>query len=300
MNNFRPYWYGQALKEEGEPQANPLTEDIKADVCIIGGGYTGLWTAIQLKDREPELDIVIIEQKLCGYGASGCNGGCVLTLSTKYLSLKKFYGKKEAQRLIEASEEAVHKIKDFTEHHNIDCDLRIDGALYIATNESQLGVMDPVLNALDEKKINSWDKMPLDEAKKFAATDEMHEAFYSPSAGSVQPAKLVRGLARVARDKGIKVFEDTPMKEIVESHPPKVITPNGSVTAKKVVVAINAWMASKYKKFERTMAVVSSDMGITEPIPELLDELKLKHGPQSVTHVFSSTIFTRQVTDVSC
>ncbi|WP_330927112.1 FAD-dependent oxidoreductase [Candidatus Sororendozoicomonas aggregata] len=278
MESFRPYWYDQALKEEGEPQANPLTEEISADVCIIGGGYTGLWTAILLKDQQPELNIVIIEQKLCGYGASGCNGGCVLTLATKYLSLKKFYGEAEARRLVLASEAAVGKIKDFTEQYDIDCDLRIDGALYIATNQSQLGAMDPVMAALDEKGINSWRNTPLDQAQVFAATDEIFEAFFSPKAGSAQPAKLVRGLARVAREKGIRIYEGTPMKNIVESHPPTVITEKGSITAKKVVVAINAWMAGKYKKFERTMAVVSSDMGITEPVPEILEELKLHHG----------------------
>lgn len=277
-SNFRPYWLDQALKQEGEPKANPLTENISADVCIIGGGYTGLWTALELKQRKPELDIVIIDKDLCGYGASGCNGGCVLTLATKYLSLKKFYGAAEAKRLVLASEQAVDHIKTFTEENNVDCDLRIDGALYIATNGSQVGVMAPVLEALDAEQINSWEKQDLDDAKKFAGSDEMQEAFFSSQAGSVQPALLVRGMARVAREKGIRIFEGTPMEKIEETTTPKVITPNGSVTAKKVVVAINAWMATKFKQFERTVAVVSSDMGITEPVPELLKKTGIEHG----------------------
>ena len=115
MNNkFRPFWFDQALKQEGEPQANPLTENISADVCIIGGGYTGLWTAFELKERQPDLDIVIIDKDLCGYGASGCNGGCVLTLATKFLSLSKFYGKEEAKRLVIESEKAVDHLENFT------------------------------------------------------------------------------------------------------------------------------------------------------------------------------------------
>lgn len=279
MNNkFRPFWFDQALKQEGEPQANPLTENISADVCIIGGGYTGLWTAFELKERQPDLDIVIIDKDLCGYGASGCNGGCVLTLATKFLSLSKFYGKEEAKRLVIESEKAVDHLENFTKKHNIECDLRIDGALYIATNESQLGVMDPVMEALDEEDINSWEQQSLEEAKAFAATDEMQEAFYSEKAGSVQPALLVRGMARVAREMGIRIYEGTPMEKIIEDDIPKVVTPEGSITAPKVVLAINAWMATKYKKFERTIAVVSSDMGVTEPVPELLKEMKLEHG----------------------
>lgn len=105
-----------------------LQADITADVCIVGGGYTGLWTALELKERAPGYDIFLIEQELCGYGASGCNGGCVLTLATKLLSLTKFYGKDEAKRLVLASEEAVPYVKRFTVENDIDCDLRIDGA----------------------------------------------------------------------------------------------------------------------------------------------------------------------------
>ena len=278
MTAFRPFWYDQALKAENEPTATPLTENISADICIIGGGYTGLWTALDLIERQPDLDIVIIEKNLCGYGASGCNGGCVLTLATKYTSLKKFYGDTEAKRLVKASEDAVTHIDTFTKTHGIDCDLRIDGALYIATNQSQVGVMDPVMKELDQAHINSWEKKELDEAKAFAATDDMSEAFFSGIAGSVQPALLVRGMARVAREKGIRIYEGTPMSKIIESSPPVVTTPNGSIKANKVVLAINAWMATQYKQFERNIAVVSSDMAITEPAPELLEEMKLDHG----------------------
>lgn len=277
-NTFRPFWFDQALKQEGEPQATPLDQHITADVCIIGGGYTGLWTAFELKEKQPNIDIVIIDKDLCGYGASGCNGGCVLTLATKFLSMSKFYGKKEAKRLVKASEDAVDHIKAFTEKHNIECDLRIDGSQYIATNGAQVGTMDPVMQALDQEGIKSWQRQDLDEAKQFARTDDMQEAFFSDKAGSVQPALLVRGMARVAREMGIRIFEGTPMEKIEETSTPKVITPNGSITANKVVVAINAWMATKFKQFERTIAVVSSDMGVTEPIPELLEEIGLNHG----------------------
>ncbi|MGB0991954.1 MAG: FAD-dependent oxidoreductase [Akkermansiaceae bacterium] len=278
MEPFRPFWYDEALKQEGEPEAVPLQEDISADVCIIGGGYTGLWTALDLKERKPELDIVIIEKNLCGYGASGCNGGCVLTLATKYSSLKKFYGRDEAKRLVLASEDAVGKLKQFTEEHGIECDLRIDGALYIATNDAQVGAMDPVMQELDTEGINSWEKQDIEEARDFAGTDDMREAFFSGQAGSVQPALLVRGMARVAREKGIRIYEGTPMSKLIESQPPEVKTPNGSIKAAKVVLAINAWMATEYKQFQNSIAVVSSDMAITEPVPEVIEKLKLNHG----------------------
>ena len=271
------FWINQAFEKE-KPNPTPLQKDIDVDVCIVGGGYTGLWTAINLKKEQPEKSIAIIEQKFCGYGASGSNGGCVLTLATKYTSLVKFYGKNEAKRLVKASEKSIQDIKIFCNKHNIECGLKIDGALYIATNYSQVGTMQKTLDALDEEEINSWKKWELEKCYEYAGTKSLSEGFYSPNAGSVQPALLVRGMARVAKEMGIAIYEDTPMEKLIETATPQVKTPKGTVTAKKVVLATGAWMASKFKKFERTMTVVSSDMTITEPCPELLDKIGLKHG----------------------
>ena len=123
--------------------------DIRTDVCIVGGGYTGLWTALQLKQKQPELDIVVIDKGLCGSGASGRNGGCLLSWSTKYLSLRRLYGEAEACRLVRASEQAIYQIRDFCLEHDIDAQLRLDGILYTATNSAQSGYMDPVIRGLE-------------------------------------------------------------------------------------------------------------------------------------------------------
>jgi glycine/D-amino acid oxidase-like deaminating enzyme len=278
MTTFRPYWFDEALKREGDPQPRPLMEDIRADICIVGGGYTGLWTALELKARREDSNVVVIEQDLCGYGASGCNGGCVLTLATKFLSLSRFYGRSEARRLVLASEAAVRYLSEFTQANGIDCDLRLDGALYIATNPAQIGTMRPVLTALQAEGISSWTERTVEQARQFAGTGRILEAFHSPFAGSVQPALLVRGMLRVARAKGVRVFEGTPMTRLEPTRPPQVRTPHGRIVADKVVLAINAWTASALPQFARSIVVVSSDMGITPPIPQLLDRIGLVHG----------------------
>ena len=113
MRIHQAFWFEDALAREKAAAPVPLSKDIKTDVCIVGGGYTGLWTAIQLKQKSPELDIVIIDKGRCGSGASGRNGGCMLTWSTKYLSLKRLFGEYEAVRLVKASEQAVFDIRDF-------------------------------------------------------------------------------------------------------------------------------------------------------------------------------------------
>ncbi|MCH2183075.1 MAG: FAD-dependent oxidoreductase [Mariniblastus sp.] len=275
---FRPYMFDQALQREGNPLPRPLDQHVDADVCIVGGGYTGLWTAIELKQRNPELQIVLIDKELCGYGASGSNGGCLLTLSTKLPTMCRFFGESEALRLVKASEQAVTDIQAFCQAHQIDADLRLDGALYMASNRSQVGTMNPVIGALQKHGINSWSRLDLDQARRFGGTQDMHEGFFSPVAGSVQPGLLVRGMARVARKLGIRIYEQTPMKKLEESCPARVITPLGSITARKVVLAMNAWMASQFPQFARSIAVVSSDILVTEPCGDRLDEIGLEHG----------------------
>ena len=112
---YVPFWFDEAMTAADEISASLLTHDITTDVCIIGGGFTGLWTAINLKLIKPELDVVIIEKDLCGQGASGRNGGAMLTWSTKFCSLIKQVGLERAMFLVKASEQAVHDIKAFTE-----------------------------------------------------------------------------------------------------------------------------------------------------------------------------------------
>ncbi len=77
------FWFKQAIEQEQPPSAKPLQGQLETDVLIVGGGYTGLWTAIMLKEQAPEKQITVIEKGLCGSGASGANGGCMLTWSTK-------------------------------------------------------------------------------------------------------------------------------------------------------------------------------------------------------------------------
>ncbi|HJP32502.1 MAG TPA: FAD-dependent oxidoreductase [Candidatus Latescibacteria bacterium] len=275
---YRAWWFDQALRHERAPDPAPLRGELEVDVCIVGGGYTGLWTAILIKQTDPDRKVVVVEQELCGHGASGANGGCMLTLATKYLSLIRFYGEGEAARLVQASEQAVAEIHDFAQTHGIECDLRLDGALYMATNQAQVGVMDSVLRALDKSGINSWEEMTPPQAAAIAGTQDLLEAHFSRAAGSVQPALLVRGLARVAREMGVVIHEGTPMRRLERGVVARVVTDQGSVRAKKVVLATNAWITGLVPEFGRTITVVSSDMGITQPCPELLDRIGLDHG----------------------
>ncbi len=112
---MRPFWLEQALQLDTSEPCPPLQGDVRTDVCIVGGGYTGLWTAIMLKQQNPELDVLLIEADICGAGASGRNGGCALSWSAKYFTLERLFGVEEAVRLVKESERSIHAIGEFCE-----------------------------------------------------------------------------------------------------------------------------------------------------------------------------------------
>lgn len=274
----RPFWIAQALGGEDAAPAPALDPDTRADLCIVGGGFTGLWTAILAKQARPGLDVVVLEADVCGGGASGRNGGCALTWSTKFFTLQRLYGEAEAIRLVRASEQALFEIEAFCARHAIDCEWRRHGTLFTATSAAQQGASDAVVAALAERGIRSWEPLPTAEVRRRAGSQAHLEGLYSPVAATVQPGKLVRGLRRVALELGVRLHEGTAMLGIDDGSPPVVRTPRGNVTADRVVVAINAWMARQFREFERSIAIVSSDIVITDPAPARLAASGLDGG----------------------
>ncbi len=274
----RPYWIAQALAGEDGAAAPPLEGDTRAGLCIVGGGFTGLWTAIRAKQLRPALDVVVLEADVCGAGASGRNGGCALTWSTKFFTLRKLFGEAEALRLVRASEQAILDIEAFCVENRIACEWRRDGTLFTATSAAQRGSSDAVMAALAAHGVHSWQRVPLDELQRRAGSALHLEGWFSPLAATVQPGKLVRGLRRVALALGVRLYEHSAMQGLEEGSPPAVRTRHGRVTADRVVIAINAWMASAFRGFERSIAIVSSDMVITEPAPQALAASGLDGG----------------------
>ena len=133
-----------------EDEAPTLHGTTRADVCIVGGGFCGLWTAIRLKERDPALDIVIVEKNRCGGGASGRNGGFVLIDS-----LRKFCASDEAVRLAQASAYTMQGMADFCAANEIDFGLRPDGWLWAATNKVQDDAWLALLDDLDHHQLHT-------------------------------------------------------------------------------------------------------------------------------------------------
>jgi putative aminophosphonate oxidoreductase len=276
MNQYRGFWYAQALDQDSHVTA-PLTNDISADICIIGGGYLGLWSAIRLKKEQPELDIVIIERDLCGAGASGRNGGVATNWWAKFLSVRKLCGHDEAMRICKAAESAIDEIGEFCQSNGIDAQYRKDGWIWSASSKKQLGSWDTLLEALDEYGVNPFTVLKAGEAQARTGSPKNIAGIFDPNAATVQPAMLARGLRRHALDLGVRIFEKSPMTELERGHPPVVRTEKGSVRSKKVVIAMNAWGAI-FPELRRNIALVSSDMVATAKAPQRLKEIGFTGG----------------------
>ncbi|HEY2936563.1 MAG TPA: FAD-dependent oxidoreductase [Gaiellaceae bacterium] len=255
----RSLWLDEALA--GEEDAPQLVGDVRADVCVCGGGYSGLWTAIRLKEHEPSLDVVLVEADVCGGGASGRNGGFVLSWWHKFASLQKVCGADEAVRLARACEAAVDEIGTFCSENAIDAHYRREGWLWTATSPVQIGAWAGTVAAIERAcDVRPFVELSGDELAERSGSPAHLAGVYEAVSATVQPALLARGLRRAALERGVRIFE----RSRVTAFEPRVRTEHGSVAAETVAVSTGAWIGRN----NRAVAVVASDVVATEPLDE--------------------------------
>lgn len=271
----RSYWMIDA--ETTIPTEPPLTEDIDVDVAIIGGGFVGLWTAIFAKQKKPETRVAVFERDMCGGGASGRNGGLVMSWWSELEALIALFGEAEAFKLAKISETAIQELADFCTTHYIDAHFQKGGWLWTATTEAHVGDWDKTLAAANRSGCSPYQRLTPEAVAQMSGSDRHLGGVIDPTNATVQPALLVAGIKRVALEMGIEIYEKTPVTELSYDVPAKLITPYADVTAKKVVLATNVWVAA-IPELEKYIMPVSSSLIVTEPMPEQLAAMGLKHG----------------------
>lgn len=260
----------------------PLDEDISADVAIVGGGFVGLWTAIQLRQLDPSCSVVVIEQNRCGDGASGLNGGFVMSWWPKITSLRKICGDADAAWLADETSAAVRDLGSFLAAHGIDAEVDLGGWLWTATTPAHIGAWTSVLKtaaALGRDDVFQ-DLTPAEVVRRTGSPVHL-AGIYEPLNGVVHPAKLARGLAAIATSLGVRLYENTRMQKLERGRPARVVTPHGTVTADTVVLTTNAWAASVPELASRFICVTSAIVA-TPPIPDRLAALGWT-GHESIT-----------------
>jgi putative aminophosphonate oxidoreductase len=265
----RSLWLQEALAAEEGVASERLTAAVNADVCIVGGGYTGLWTALRITELEPGASVVLLEADICGGGPSGRNGGFALSWWPKVETLVKRVGEEEAFRLVRHSAAAVDELGAFCEQEGIDAHFRRGGWLWTATSPAQLGSWEGAVEAAARAGERPFEILTAEEVQRRTGSPVHLGAAYEACAATVQPALLARGLRRVALARGVRIFEGTPMVDLDRTG--LVRTPSGVVRADAVVLATGAWLAG-IPELTRAVVAVSSDMVATAPMPERLEE----------------------------
>jgi glycine/D-amino acid oxidase-like deaminating enzyme len=256
------------LREAGpiEPLA-ALEGSRHAEICIVGGGFTGMWTALRIKQLEPDRDVVLIEADVCGSGASGRNGGFVLTFWHHFISLERACGSAEAVRLALASADVIGEIGAFCEQHGIDAQFRPEGWMWAATNPSQVGAWDSTIAAIERHGPRPFERLPPDEVVSRTGSPAHLAGVFEQVSATVQPALLARGLLRVIREMGVTVYEQSPMVALERSTPLAVRTRGGTITADRVVITMGAW-SGQMRELRNAFVVVASDVALSKRIPE--------------------------------
>lgn len=283
-SRVRSLWIDEALQADPTP-ATPLDKDTRCDVCIVGGGFTGLWTALRLREEAPSLSVMILEADFCGAGASGRNSGGVGSWWGKLPTLIRLVGREDAVRVLHASIAAVQDIEDFVIQSGIDCELRRGPAVWSATAPAQLGAWEGAFKAAAQVGLDPpWRRLDGAQLRDLVGTaGPWLGGVVDDRALRVQPALLARGLRREALRRGVLIYERTPVSQIRGNRRGLQVRTqaNHVVACDRVVMAANAWMAH-LPQLRPHIAVLSSEIVVTPPIPEILADRGMSGRPGGI------------------
>jgi glycine/D-amino acid oxidase-like deaminating enzyme len=302
LGNVRPgahrsWWLREALAADPGQPCPPLAGSAHADIAIVGGGYTGLWSALRILDVAPLARIVVLERDICGGGPSGRNGGFVTGCWDEIETLIERSGPERALAGARAVAAAVDEIGAWCEAHGLEAWFRRSGYVQASGSPAQDDAWRPAVEACRRLGVDSeLIELSADEVALRVRSPVLRAGAFMPAAATVQPARLARGLRRVALQRGVRIFEDTRVTAIDGSSPGLIGTwllgerrrvggvgrpirvetssaaGTGEVIAERVIVAVNAWAAA-WPWFGPRLVTWSSYIVITEPIPDRLAEI---------------------------
>ena len=262
VNGDVSFWWAQ-LGGVPRPRA-PLPGSLEADVCIVGAGYTGLWTAYYLKRAQPDLRIAVLEQRFAGFGASGRNGGWLTNSVTGGRGqYAKTHGRDAAIAQQRALNDTVDEVIAVAAREGIDADIVKGGELNIARTPAQLARLRAA--AEEERTWPATDVVEWDAAttrSRIVVADAIG-GLWHPHAARIHAAKLASGLAAVVAGLGVTIYEDTRVTEI---SPGRAVTQRGVVSAPFILRATEGFTPD-LRGQHRAVLPMNSSMIATEPLP---------------------------------
>ncbi|MEL0333213.1 MAG: FAD-binding oxidoreductase [Halieaceae bacterium] len=265
--NYPSSWYAATAPLMG---AFPgLSGDISTDVCVIGGGYTGLSAALHL--RQKGYDVVLLEAERIAWGASGRNGGHVGTgQRADQTSIEKWVGEEAAKGLWQLGLDAVQKVCDLINEHNIDCELG-SGNLHLAAKPSHAQELRDELAHLESQYgYQQLTYLPPDAVAERTSARGFHGGLLDDGCKHLHPLKYALGLARAASEAGVKIYEGTRGHPQADGQSGEVKTENGRVKARHIVIGCNAYLGSLVPRMAGNIMPINNFVIATERLPSHL------------------------------
>jgi len=288
------YW----IEEAGEvaPTA-PLAGEREADVLVVGGGYTGMWTAWYVRQLEPEARVVLLEsEEVCGRGPSGRNGGFCNAMWFSLASMRDRWGAEGALATAHAAQAAVGRIERFCEEQGVDAWFRPAGYVQMSTAPAHDGAWLDAVEACRELGVPEM-LQPLSEAEvaERCKSPAFRAGAVSPTSATVQPARLALGLREKLLAAGVEIFESSPVRSFREGGDGvEARTAGGTVCAPRGVLAIGSAAKGRHGPLRNSLTVASSHIVLTEPVPDVLDQIGWTGGEcitdsRALLHYFRTT-----------
>lgn len=290
------WWFADAMAlEAGQPPSPTLSGEITVDVAIVGGGYTGLWTALALKARKPSLSIALIEARLCGSGASGKTGAKVHGYWSSLQGMSKSIGDDAALAVARAGTMAQDAIRAFANAPSRDVWWREAGNIRVSAAPAQDAKIAGYIDTARRLGVpDSARPLTVAEIAGYCRSPAFRAGVFLQEGANVHAARLARALRKAVIDAGVMVYENTPMTGLDKAAPNRVRTDKGQIIAREVVLATNVELARE-RLIKPHVTVFSSFALMTEPAPEKLAAMGWT-GDQGISdmrmfvHYFRKTI----------
>jgi gamma-glutamylputrescine oxidase len=265
----------------------------RADVCVIGGGYTGLSAALNLAERG--FDVVLLEAERIGWGASGRNGGLVGSGQRKdALELEELFGYERSKEFWDIAEAAKAEIRERVARHDIDCDLQY-GQIEGVHKEKYVGFAAEYAAALAERYDYPHARaLSREEVRAMVATDTFYEGLLDTQAMSIHPLNYALGLARAARQAGVRIYENSRVLSYTRRDPAIVTTAQGTVQANFIVLGCNGYLGKLEPRVAGRIMPINNFMIATEPLGEaaarqLIADRNCVHDTRFVVNYFRTS-----------
>ena len=248
-----------------DPQA-PLEGELRADVAVVGGGLTGLATALHL--REAGVDVAVVERDFCGSGASGRNAGHLTpTIGKDLPTLVRLFGESRASAFARFADRAVGCAEELIRRHAIACDYVASGNVLAGLHPGQRARLERAAEAAARlgAKVSFLDEA---EVRRRALPACVQFGVLEERGGTLDPGKLVRGLRAAALGAGVRVYEGSEVRRIEAGRTPKVETEGGVLSAERVVLATNAYTPATLGWLRHRVIPLRVLLFATEPLSE--------------------------------